>query len=251
MSIVLGEIGRVTLAGLIGCFPASPEITGASPEVEVSVPVEVDDQCSSLIGRNNACSESDSEGSPEVESRLKGPLETMDALEEALPFRQGISWFPNGKSKSFTYLADAVSPASSAKNHIKLENECMNHIKLENECTRKRKNIFLFTDMLGELCNSNLLQKIDGGTPKKPTNAERSTALANHSPSSSSGSNSSNSEDKHEQCQLLIPCHPTGSAAASPGTDTSPLSPPLPKTFTLSTKSFSRTNLSACSSPIS
>lgn len=154
--------------------------------------------------------------------------------------RQGISRFPRSKSKSFTYPADAVSPASLAQRHT----------EPENACTRKRKNIFLFTDMLGEVCNSNLLQKMDGGTPKKPTNAERSTALVNHSPSSSSGSNSSNNEDKHEPCQLLIPCHPTGSLATSPGTDTSPLSP-LPKTFTLSSKSFSRTNLSACSSPVS
>ncbi|KAM0952517.1 hypothetical protein DsansV1_C02g0013871 [Dioscorea sansibarensis] len=241
MSIVLGEIGRARLAGLIGCFPACTalEITGASPDLTGFVPVEVDEHCSSLIGRNSVCSESDREGSPEVESRLKGPLETMDALEEALPFRQGISRFGCGISKSLTDLADLVPLASSAKN-------CT---KLANACTRKRKNIFLFTDMLGDVGNSNLLRNMGGGTPKKATNSSRSMALVNHS-ASSSGSNSSNSEGKQEPCQLLIPCHPTGSLTASPGTDTSPLSP-SPKTLTLSTKSFSRTNHPACSSLVS
>ncbi|KAH7655422.1 hypothetical protein IHE45_18G009300 [Dioscorea alata] len=250
MSMVVGEIGRVTLAGMIGCFLActGSKITGTSPEVMGCTPVEVDEHCISSIGSNSVdvdqdrisstsigsssvdSAESNSEGSQEAESRLKeGPLETMDALEEALPFRQVISRFHDGKSKSFTYLPGAASRASLSQGNS----------KPENPCTFKRQNILGFTDLVDEFCNSNLLQNMGRGTPKKPNNSSHSIPSVNNYTYSSSGSNSSNSEDKHEPCQLLIPCRSTGSVTTSPGTDTSPLSPPLPKTFTSSTKSFS------------
>ncbi|CAM8972021.1 unnamed protein product [Rhodiola kirilowii] len=59
------------------------------------------------------CSDSSSSvGSTDDEEVESSPLDTMDALEEVLPVRRGISKFYNGKSKSFTSLADAVSSAS-------------------------------------------------------------------------------------------------------------------------------------------
>ncbi|XP_039145185.1 uncharacterized protein LOC120282437 [Dioscorea cayenensis subsp. rotundata] len=129
MSIVLGEIGGTRLVGVIGCFLActAPEITGASPEVKGCLPVEVDEHCISSIGSNSVEAsssigsntsnsvdlESDGEGSQEAESRLKGPLETMDALEEALPFRQGISRFLSGKSKKPTNSNHSTSSVNN------------------------------------------------------------------------------------------------------------------------------------------
>uniref|UniRef100_A0A7N0VJV7 Uncharacterized protein n=1 Tax=Kalanchoe fedtschenkoi TaxID=63787 RepID=A0A7N0VJV7_KALFE len=70
---------------------------------------------SSSVGSRCGSSEEDYDGEVvEVESSYKGPLETMDTLQEVLPgtVRRGISKFYNGKSKSFTSLADAVSSSS-------------------------------------------------------------------------------------------------------------------------------------------
>ncbi|KAJ4980849.1 hypothetical protein NE237_031686 [Protea cynaroides] len=66
----------------------------------------------SSIGKNSDSSPVDGEdsGEKEVQSAYKGmALDTMDTLEETLPVRRGISRFYNGKSKSFTILADAAS----------------------------------------------------------------------------------------------------------------------------------------------
>ncbi|KAJ0983817.1 hypothetical protein J5N97_002173 [Dioscorea zingiberensis] len=239
MAITLDGIGRTRLDRGIGCFPACPvpEITGEGPAVRESVPVEVDERCSSSIGRNSDSSWLDGESSPEVESRLKGSLETMDVLEESLPFRQGTLKFYCGKSKSFTSLADAASSASSAKNHT----------KPENAHTRKRKNILDFTDVWGKLDNYSP-HNMGGGTPKKPTNSSRSTTSQNPS-ASSSGSNDS---DDIELCQLLGSCHPTGELTATPG-DTPPLSSPSPTNLPFSMRSFPVTDLQAIarSSPLS
>ncbi|CAF2076577.1 hypothetical protein Bca4012_089900 [Brassica carinata] len=60
---------------------------------------------SSPIGKN-----SDDEGREnEAESPYKGPLDTMESLEEVLPIRRGISKFYNGKSKSFASLNNTES----------------------------------------------------------------------------------------------------------------------------------------------
>ncbi|GFQ00046.1 hypothetical protein PHJA_002148600 [Phtheirospermum japonicum] len=90
---------------------------------------------SSSIGKNSDLSEDLSEKSgddddEEVESKYKGPLDAMDALEQVLPIRRGISRFYNGKSKSFASLADASS-SSSIKEIA----------KPNNAYTRKRTNM--------------------------------------------------------------------------------------------------------------
>ena len=48
---------------------------------------EVEQSCSSSVGKNSDCSDSDGGDSPEVQSRMKGPLETMDSLEDSLPIK--------------------------------------------------------------------------------------------------------------------------------------------------------------------
>ncbi|KAG9135346.1 hypothetical protein Leryth_007118 [Lithospermum erythrorhizon] len=51
----------------------------------------------------------------EVQSSYKSPLDAMQGLEDVLPIRKGISSFYNGKSKSFTSLADAASSKELTK----------------------------------------------------------------------------------------------------------------------------------------
>ncbi|KAK6119664.1 hypothetical protein DH2020_046581 [Rehmannia glutinosa] len=90
-----------------------------------------DESSSSSIGKNSDISEEKLSGDgEEVQSSFKGPLDAMDALEEVLPIRRGISRFYNGKSKSFASLADASS-SSSIKDIAKPNNAYM----------RKRRNL--------------------------------------------------------------------------------------------------------------
>ncbi|KAF6171090.1 hypothetical protein GIB67_015038 [Kingdonia uniflora] len=129
-------------------------------------PVEEEsDSCSSSsIGKNSDVSGvSDGGGGDddenEVQSSYKGPLDTMDALEEVLPIKKGISRFYSGKSKSFTSLADASS-SSSLKDIV----------KPENAYTRKRKNLLAFT-----LLEKNRNLPLRPNVGKRSTNFSRST----------------------------------------------------------------------------
>ncbi|KAL0908396.1 hypothetical protein M5K25_022890 [Dendrobium thyrsiflorum] len=110
-------IGGPRCVRTIPCFPAC-ESPAAIGEVTASV------SRSSSIGRNSDCSLAggDEGGEAEVQSSYKGPLETMDALEDSLPIRRGISNFYCGKSKSFAVLSDAMAKLSSAKELGKPEN---------------------------------------------------------------------------------------------------------------------------------
>ncbi|KAL8497072.1 hypothetical protein ACS0TY_020665 [Phlomoides rotata] len=83
---------------------------------------------SSSIGKNSDLSSEKSGDGEEVQSLYKGPLDAMEALEEVLPIRKGISRFYNGKSKSFASLGDA---AASIKEIAKPENAYV----------RKRRNL--------------------------------------------------------------------------------------------------------------
>ncbi|GFQ03928.1 hypothetical protein PHJA_002536600 [Phtheirospermum japonicum] len=87
------------------------------------------DESSSSIGKNSDLSEnlmeksSSSFDGEEVQSSYnKGPLDAMEALEEVLPIRRGISSFYNGKSKSFTILSEASSSSTSIKAIAKPDN---------------------------------------------------------------------------------------------------------------------------------
>ncbi|KAK8602364.1 hypothetical protein V6N13_058001 [Hibiscus sabdariffa] len=99
---------------------------------------------SSSIGRDSDVSgESSSDGEDsaeaEVQIQLKEPLDTMDSLVDALPMRKGISNFYNGRSKSFTSLADAAA-APSVKDFA----------KPEDPYSMKRRNLLPHGSFLGK-----------------------------------------------------------------------------------------------------
>ncbi|KAG0450933.1 hypothetical protein HPP92_026503 [Vanilla planifolia] len=121
-------------------------VDGPIPSFRACDSTEQDDAApavtSSSIGRNSDCSTAgggtgEELGEAEVQSSFKGPLETMDALEDSLPIRRGISKFYCGKSKSFASLSDAISNLSSAKELG----------KPENAYSRKRKNLLALSCM--------------------------------------------------------------------------------------------------------
>ncbi|GMI92620.1 hypothetical protein HRI_002931300 [Hibiscus trionum] len=95
---------------------------------------EEEDDCSSStttsswIGMN-------SDDEDEVQSSFNGGLDTMDSLQQVLPMRRGISSFYNGKSKSFTSLAEASTAEEIAKP--------------ENAYTRKRRNLLAINHAWG------------------------------------------------------------------------------------------------------
>ncbi|KAJ1260672.1 hypothetical protein BS78_10G250500 [Paspalum vaginatum] len=71
--------------------------------------------------------EEEEEGGEEVDSRREGgaaggALACMDALDDALPIKRGLSNFFSGKSRSFANLQDAASAVSSARGLAKPEN---------------------------------------------------------------------------------------------------------------------------------
>ncbi|KAL2489586.1 uncharacterized protein Fot_42878 [Forsythia ovata] len=155
---------------------------------------------SSSIGKNSDISEKSLDNfdeNEEVQSSYKGPLDAMDALEEVLPIRRGISRFYNGKSKSFASLADASS--ASIKNLS----------KPENAYTRKRRNLLASSIAIWDVKHrSSLLRSNGGGISKRVTNSSRTTlalavAMSNsesdkHSTEcNSSGSSSSSSPQKN------------------------------------------------------
>ncbi|KAK3155444.1 hypothetical protein QOZ80_2BG0203370 [Eleusine coracana subsp. coracana] len=122
-------------------------------------------------------------GDGEVQSSYKGSsFDTMDALQEALPFRKEVCKFYNGKSGSFGRLPDTVIPSPPQKNLP----------KPETPSPRKRKGLLPFTFKWGKLQDKEEVFPED--IVDSPTNCRRMTL----SPvaSSSSGSNSG-SDDEH------------------------------------------------------
>ncbi|KAJ7569906.1 hypothetical protein O6H91_01G099500 [Diphasiastrum complanatum] len=112
------EVGRGTLYGS-GIFHGSERLTENSLANSLS---NADGNCSSpssSIGANSSCTsvEDSLSGTPdeEVESRLRSPLEGMASLGTFLPPRKGLSRFIEGKSRSFTCLADIRSIKDLAK----------------------------------------------------------------------------------------------------------------------------------------
>jgi hypothetical protein len=131
---------------------------------------------SNSYGENEAGS--DGGDKSEIQSSYKGPLDAIDALEDSLPFgRRGISKFYCGKSKSFTTLADVISKSSSAKDLS----------KPENAYTRKHKNLLSLNFISKKSYNNQC------SVSKKPS-SNLSVKVMNLD-TSSSGSNSSNSEE--------------------------------------------------------
>ncbi|KAL4383146.1 hypothetical protein GQ457_15G000140 [Hibiscus cannabinus] len=126
MSTVLGSIEAYTASRFESRARASLLVKPLEEEEEE----EEEDGCSSSwIGMN---SDDDDDGAGEVEVEVENSfngrsLDTMDSLQQVLPMRRGISSFYNGKSKSFTSLAQASSVEEIAKP--------------ENAYTRRRRNL--------------------------------------------------------------------------------------------------------------
>ncbi|KAL9249468.1 OXIDATIVE STRESS 3 LIKE 1-like protein [Drosera capensis] len=123
---------------------------------------------SSSIGKNSddlVGKEDEEDGDGEVQSSLKSSFdEAVDALEEALPIRKGISKFYNGKSKSFATLSEA-STCSSIKDIT----------KPENAYSRKRKNLLAHSILWDKKPSPSFLRSPCGGISKRTTNSSRNT----------------------------------------------------------------------------
>ncbi|KAK2445845.1 hybrid signal transduction histidine kinase M protein [Trifolium repens] len=146
---------------------------------------EKDDQCSSSttssIGKDSdtsECGDIDNEEN-EAQSAYKydEPLNMMNALQQLLPIRRGISKFYDGKSKSFMSLADAASFPS-----------VKDIAKPENAYARRRRNLMAFNHVWDKNRNF-LLRSNSGGISKRTISLNRSAvalAFATNYDSSSS-----------------------------------------------------------------
>nr|CAB3468904.1 unnamed protein product [Digitaria exilis] len=100
---------------------------GAGLFVLETVEEAVDEEKSSI----GAASEDEVEDGDEADSggamppsarKGGGALASMDALDDALPVKRGLSNFFSGKSRSFANLQDAATAVSSARDLAKPEN---------------------------------------------------------------------------------------------------------------------------------
>lgn len=237
-------IGRPGFGRGIGWVPIYelPEAAGIIPagrKLDPAAAVADSSTSSSSIGKNSdgesAVSNPEDAGEEEVQSTYRGSLETMDALEESLPIRRGISNFYRGKSISFTSLADAMKTCSSSKDLA----------KPENAYTCRRRNLLAFKHTW-DRPHGNPLRGTGGGISKRPANSSRSTltlavAMCN------SGSSGTYSEEERDQRRLLPPLHPSG----KPASGASPLSSSPPQKCPLPMRSFSLTELQGMAGSIS
>lgn len=234
MPIALERGNGIGRAGLVQVpVYELPEAAGVLPpgrKVDAAPPPAMADSSSgsSSIGKNSdretAGSDGEDAGEAEVHSAYKGPLEAMDALEESLPIRRGISNFYCGKSKSFASLAVAISSCSSSKDLA----------KLENAYTRRRRNL-LALKHLWERPHSSLLRSTGGGISKRLSNSSRGS-LALAVAMCNSGSCSTSGEEEHDQHWLLPPLRPQAAGAC-------PFGSSPPQKCPLAMRSFSLTDL--------
>ncbi|KAK8535331.1 hypothetical protein V6N13_081470 [Hibiscus sabdariffa] len=152
---------------------------------------------SSSIGRNSdddevsgRSSDGGDCGENEVQSSYKGPLDMMNSIEQVLPMRRSISSFYNGKSRSYTSLAEATS-VSSMKDIA----------KPENAYTRRRRNLLAINHVWDKNRNKKLI---------RPISSSKSTlALAVAMSSSETDSFSSTGGDSPSTSSpRLPPLHP-------------------------------------------
>ncbi|XP_073156367.1 protein OXIDATIVE STRESS 3 LIKE 1-like [Henckelia pumila] len=152
----------------------------------------------SSIGKNSDESAGGGGDGEEVQSEYKGgAFASLDALEEVLPIKRGISKFYCGKSISFASLSDAAS-CSSVKDIA----------KPEDAYTRKRKNMMAYSNYWDKKHNFSCSRR--GGLSKRPNNSMSMLALAAPTNCSESCSvETSNSNSPSSGCCLppLLP-HP-------------------------------------------
>ncbi|XP_022131782.1 uncharacterized protein LOC111004861 [Momordica charantia] len=195
---VFSQGGLPSYCSVLNTAGIIPVVRREAAVGDAVAPAEELDRCSSSssssIGENSGLSvkssDNDDDGeNNEAESSYKGPL-GMESLEEVLPMRRGISNFYNGKSKSFTSLAEASSAAT-----IK------DIAKPENAYSRKRRNLLA----------SNL---IAGGISKRPISSSRSS-LALAVAMYTSGSHSSDDLNSRSPPPIRPPLHPNGRSSRS------------------------------------
>ncbi len=165
----------------IGIYDSTGDQRFSAAAAAAAAGDEGDSCSSSSIGKNSdSCSDGDGDsGDGEVQSSYQGPLNSLDALEEVLPIKRGISKFYSGKSKSFTSLAD-VATCSSIKDIA----------KSEDAYTRKRKNLLAHSIFLDK--NQNFSSRSNsGGISKRLASSNRST-LALGLTMASCGNNNNN-----------------------------------------------------------
>ncbi|KAF5743156.1 serine/arginine repetitive matrix protein 2-like [Tripterygium wilfordii] len=209
MSIALDSSNRridIEASGLarggVACVPATAVFDSMHERREVAETEACSSSSTSSIWQNRDLSgRSGSDGEDgednEVQSKYKGTLDSMEALEEVLPIRRGISNFYSGKSKSFASLAEAAS------------NSVKDIAKAENAYTRRRRNLLCFNHIWDKNRNRNCSHRNGGGgISKRPISTSRST-LAMAMALSSSESISNTSDDSNSRSPPRLPAlHP-------------------------------------------
>ncbi|URE49384.1 hypothetical protein MUK42_12331 [Musa troglodytarum] len=156
MPIATGTRGGVGRPGLVHLTAARRSPRGMCGKAQAG---DQDSGSSSSIGQDsdNVAGGSSSEGEEsretEVDGGSKGPLDTLEALEESLPMRGGLSGFYSGRSRSFQNLTDAEACSSAAEIG-----------KPENAYTRKRRNQLAFRIMQDESHSSKRRAAAGGST---------------------------------------------------------------------------------------
>ncbi|KAL9230477.1 hypothetical protein vseg_005822 [Gypsophila vaccaria] len=141
----------------------------SSSSSSIGMNSDADDNDYNIKNNNNNNNNNNfNDDNDEVESEFKEPCpfdSAVDALEQALPIRRGLSNFYHGKSKSFASLSDTAQ-CSSIKDIT----------KPENAYSRKRKRVLAYRLQYNK--NKLTLLKspgIEGGISKKSTTTGRST----------------------------------------------------------------------------
>uniref|UniRef100_A0ACD5YV31 Uncharacterized protein n=1 Tax=Avena sativa TaxID=4498 RepID=A0ACD5YV31_AVESA len=167
-------------------------------------------------------------GDGEVQSSYKGPFDTMDALQEALPYRKGVSKFYNGKSGSFAKPPAAVIPSPPSVKGLP---------KPETPSPRKRKGLLPFSFKWGKAQNKEVYPEDD--VVDSPMTCRRMTL----SPAATSSSGSNSGSD--DEAQKLPPRRPPRRSSGGSGTGVfaSPPTPRPPKLFPAHNRSQSMREL--------
>ncbi|XP_040376231.1 uncharacterized protein LOC107303558 [Oryza brachyantha] len=166
-------------------------------------------------------------GDGEVQSSYRGPFDTMDALQEALPFRKGVSKLYNGKSGSFAKHEDSMIPSPPEKGLP----------KPENPSPRKRKGLLPFSFKWGKPQNKEVFPE---DVVISPTNCRRMTLSP--AATSSSGSNSG-SDDEQYRSPKLHTRQPLRRPSNALGVFASPPAPRPPQVLSAHMRSHSMLDL--------
>ncbi|CAM8919740.1 unnamed protein product [Rhodiola kirilowii] len=169
--------------------------------------MKIEDSCtsssSSSIGKNSDLIDEEEGGDvskDEVQSKFNGgAFDSLQALEEVLPMRRGISSFYSGKSKSFASLSCLTSVKEIAKP--------------ENVYSRRRRNLMASASHVWDRNHRSVaaLRSSGGGIYKKSMQTSRSTLALGVAMSRSSSSDSNGSSEEYScygSQSHLPPLHP-------------------------------------------